>query len=75
MSKEQKVIFEPHPVSPERKKELRALGYRIVDARFAPQGPAAAPAAKAPELPPPPVAPLAPVEKPTLTMPKGKDKA
>lgn len=31
-------IFEPHPVLPERKAELRAQGYRIVDARFAPAG-------------------------------------
>lgn len=29
-------IYEPHPVSPERKAELQAKGYRIVDARFAP---------------------------------------
>lgn len=33
---ERKVIYEPHPVSPERKAELVAQGYRIVDARFAP---------------------------------------
>lgn len=36
MSKEQKTIYEKHPVSPERKVELRAEGYRIIDARFAP---------------------------------------
>lgn len=30
------VIYEPHPVTPERKAELRALGYKIVDARFKP---------------------------------------
>ncbi|WP_193570318.1 hypothetical protein [Luteibacter yeojuensis] len=32
----QKVHYEPHPVSPERKAELRAQGYRIVDVAFAP---------------------------------------
>jgi hypothetical protein len=31
-------IFEPHPVSPERKAELRAQGFKIIDARFAPPG-------------------------------------
>lgn len=31
-------IYEPHPVTPERKAELRAQGYRIVDAKFAPDG-------------------------------------
>jgi len=30
------VIYEPHPVTPERKAELRAGGYKIIDARFAP---------------------------------------
>lgn len=30
------VIYEPHPVTPERKAELRAQGYQIVDARFKP---------------------------------------
>lgn len=30
------VIYEPHPVSPERKAELIAQGFRIIDARFAP---------------------------------------
>lgn len=38
MPKELKVIYEPHPVAPERKAELRAQGYRIIDAVFAPQG-------------------------------------
>lgn len=72
MSKEQKVIYEPHPVSPERKKELRALGYRIVDARFAPSQDAPRTAS----LPPPPAAPAAPapVTKPQLGLP-GKSKA
>jgi 4-hydroxy-3-methylbut-2-enyl diphosphate reductase IspH len=32
----QKVIYEPHPVSPERKKALREQGYKIVDAVFDP---------------------------------------
>ena len=31
------VHYEPHPVSPERKAELRAKGLKILDARFAPQ--------------------------------------
>lgn len=31
------IIYEPHPVSPERKAELRAQGYKILDARFAPE--------------------------------------
>lgn len=30
------IYYEKHPVSPERKQELRRKGYRIVDARFAP---------------------------------------
>lgn len=30
------IIYEPHPVSPERKAELVAQGYKIIDARFAP---------------------------------------
>lgn len=32
----EKIIYEPHPVSRERKRELRAQGYRILDAVFAP---------------------------------------
>lgn len=28
--------YEPHPVSPARKAELRAKGHKIIDARFAP---------------------------------------
>jgi len=31
-----KIVYEPHPVSPERKAELRAQGFKIIDARFAP---------------------------------------
>jgi hypothetical protein len=30
------IAYEPHPVSPERKAELRAAGFKIIDARFAP---------------------------------------
>lgn len=30
------IIYEPHPVSAERKAELMAQGFRIVDAKFAP---------------------------------------
>ena len=33
-----KIIYEPHPVSPERKAELRAQGFKIIDAAFAPEG-------------------------------------
>ncbi|UUG68494.1 hypothetical protein [Acinetobacter phage TCUAN1] len=36
MSKEQKVIYEPHPVSEERKRELKGKGYKILDAAFKP---------------------------------------
>ena len=31
------IVYEPHPVTPERKAELRAAGYKIIDARFAPE--------------------------------------
>ena len=31
-----KIHYEPHPVAPERKAELRAQGLTIIDARFAP---------------------------------------
>ncbi|MEA5673222.1 hypothetical protein VA602_18025 [Pseudomonas sp. MH2] len=34
----EKVIYEKHPISPERKAELRQKGYKIIDARFAPDG-------------------------------------
>ena len=33
-----KIAYEPHPVTPERKAELRAQGFKIIDARFAPEG-------------------------------------
>ena len=32
------IAYEPHPVTPERKAELRAQGFRIIDARFKPAG-------------------------------------
>ena len=32
----EQVIYEPHPVTPERKAELRAQGFKIIDAQFAP---------------------------------------
>jgi hypothetical protein len=32
------IIYEPHPVTPERKAELRAQGYKILDAVFSPDG-------------------------------------
>lgn len=32
----EKIIYEPHPVTPERKAELRAQGYKIIDAVFKP---------------------------------------
>jgi len=32
-----KIKYEPHPVSAERKAELVADGYKIIDARFAPE--------------------------------------
>lgn len=47
---ERPIIYEPHPVSPERKAELKAQGYRIIDAVFAPKDarPATAAAASQP---------------------------
>ena len=40
-----KIIYEPHPLTPERKAELVAQGLKIIDARFAPaqEAPAAKP--------------------------------
>ena len=32
-----KIAYEPHPVSPERKKELRDQGFKILDAKFKPE--------------------------------------
>jgi hypothetical protein len=34
----EKVVYEKHPVTAERKSELRQKGYKIIDARFAPEG-------------------------------------
>lgn len=34
----EKVVYEQHPVSAERKAELRQKGYKIIDAKFAPEG-------------------------------------
>ena len=36
MAQDREIIYEKHPVSAERKKELREKGYQIVDARFKP---------------------------------------
>lgn len=33
----EKIIYEPHPVTPERKKQLRDQGYKIIDAQFEPK--------------------------------------
>lgn len=38
MNTEQPIWYEPHPVTPERKAELRACGVRILDAQFMPEG-------------------------------------
>lgn len=32
------IIYVRHPVTPEKKAELRAKGYKILDAKFAPEG-------------------------------------
>lgn len=42
--KDRAIKYEAHPVSPERKAELLAAGYKIIDARFAPAGQASEPA-------------------------------
>ena len=52
-----KIAYEPHPVSRERKAELRDQGYRIIDARFAPKGHAVAPKPKAAPVAPEPEVP------------------
>lgn len=36
MEDKEKIIYEPHPVTTERKAELRAKGLKIIDARFDP---------------------------------------
>jgi len=33
---DEKVVYEKHPVTAERKSELRQKGYKIIDAKFAP---------------------------------------
>lgn len=33
-----KIKYEPHPVSKDRKQQLRDQGFKIIDARFAPVG-------------------------------------
>lgn len=38
MPKDREIIYEPHPVTPERKAELRAAGFKIIDAQYAPEG-------------------------------------
>lgn len=38
MIKQRPIAYEPHPVSPERKAELRAQGFQIIDAVFKPPG-------------------------------------
>ena len=38
MTKDTKIWYEPHPVTAERKAELRAQGFRILDAVFQPEG-------------------------------------
>nr|WP_309504292.1 hypothetical protein [uncultured Roseovarius sp.] len=38
MAKKREIFYEPHPVSPERKAELIASGYKIRDAAYAPSG-------------------------------------
>ena len=47
---ERPVYYEPHPITPERKAELVAQGYRIMDAKFAPAD--AAPIKAAAPIPP-----------------------
>lgn len=54
--KDQTIWYEPHPVSAERKAELRAQGHRIIDAIYAPEGwrapePKQDPAEEVPETP------------------------
>ncbi|BAW23960.1 MULTISPECIES: hypothetical protein [Pseudomonas] len=34
----EKVVYEKHPVTAERKAELRKKGYKIIDSKFAPEG-------------------------------------
>ncbi|HEY9145983.1 MAG TPA: hypothetical protein VIN36_04805 [Thiobacillus sp.] len=46
--KQRPIRYEPHPVSPERKAELQAAGYQIIDARFGPAAQAPAESGEAP---------------------------
>lgn len=39
MSKDKKIAYEKHPVSPERKAELIAGGFKIIDLLFKPDEP------------------------------------
>ncbi len=48
MTKEREIAYEPHPVSPERKAELRKAGYKIIDARFDPDAKPAPTSGEAP---------------------------
>lgn len=50
------IVYEPHPVSAERKSELRAKGLKIVDARFAPESAKAEPVEEKPRRGRPPKA-------------------
>jgi hypothetical protein len=43
-----KIIYEPHPVSPERKAELAGQGFKIIDEIFAPADAKPAPVAEKP---------------------------
>jgi hypothetical protein len=45
-----KIAYEPHPVSPERKAELVAAGFKIMDIAFKPADAPSAPVVKAVEI-------------------------
>lgn len=51
MSKSESIVYEPHPVTPERKVELRAQGLRIIDAQFKPADVESTDESAAPEAP------------------------
>lgn len=34
-----KIIYEPHPVTPDRKAELKAMRVRVIDVKFKPKSP------------------------------------
>lgn len=36
--KQRPIAYEPHPVTPARKAELKAQGFKIIDIKFAPPG-------------------------------------